>query len=157
MPSIPKALCVLCAEAKQQTSLTEWCEVKAGASPLDSQKNRPSAGIPQDPDLQDNEGDSVFSQMVISPATLLLLLSTSSCHKKQKQITFTCAYRVRKMWPRLSHGCWRKWTLASQTSFCSRTQMPLCSSLTWLPMRTPVVRCLQTHWRIHTTGSFINL
>lgn len=57
-------VCALCAEAKQQTSLIEWCEVKVGVSPPECRKNRQSASVPQEADLLDSGGDSVFSQMV---------------------------------------------------------------------------------------------
>ncbi|XP_026778235.2 3'-5' RNA helicase YTHDC2 isoform X2 [Pangasianodon hypophthalmus] len=69
-------------EAKQQTSLTEWCEVKAGVSPPVSQKNRQSAGVLEDADLLDNGGDSVFSQMSEKDVTSLepwLLKEMDAC------------------------------------------------------------------------------
>ncbi|XP_060769254.1 3'-5' RNA helicase YTHDC2 isoform X2 [Neoarius graeffei] len=69
-------------EAKQQTSLTEWCEVKAGVSPPESQKNRTSAGVLQDTDLLDSGGDSVFSQMSEKDVTSLepwLLKEMDTC------------------------------------------------------------------------------
>lgn len=68
---------VLCAEAKQQMSLTEWCEVKAGVSPPETQRNWHSAGILQDAELLDNGGDSVFNQMVISPAKFFFFQSVN--------------------------------------------------------------------------------
>ncbi|XP_062844381.1 3'-5' RNA helicase YTHDC2 [Trichomycterus rosablanca] len=58
-------------EAKQQTSLTHWCEVKEGVSRQESHRNRQPAGMLQDNDLLDDGGDSVFSQMSEKDAALL--------------------------------------------------------------------------------------
>ncbi|KAF7688481.1 3'-5' RNA helicase YTHDC2 isoform X2 [Silurus meridionalis] len=69
-------------EAKQQTSLTEWCEVKESVSPSDSRKTRQSDAVLQDTDLLDNGGDSVFSQMNEKDVTSLepwLLKEMDTC------------------------------------------------------------------------------
>ncbi|KAK3527693.1 hypothetical protein QTP86_034156 [Hemibagrus guttatus] len=69
-------------EAKQQTSLTEWCAVKAGVSRRESQRNQHSASVLQDTDLLDNGGDSVFSQMSEKDVTSLepwLLKEMDNC------------------------------------------------------------------------------
>ncbi|GAA6095870.1 3'-5' RNA helicase YTHDC2 isoform X1 [Tachysurus ichikawai] len=69
-------------EAKQQTSLTEWCEVKAGASPPESQKKQHSDTVLPDTDLLDNGGDSVFCQMSEKDVTSLepwLVKEMDSC------------------------------------------------------------------------------
>ncbi|KAI5615726.1 putative ATP-dependent RNA helicase YTHDC2 isoform X1 [Silurus asotus] len=69
-------------EEKQQTSLTEWCEVKESVSPSDSRKTRQSAAVLQDTDLLDNGGDSVFSQMNEKDVTSLepwLLKEMDTC------------------------------------------------------------------------------
>lgn len=60
---------VLSAEAKQQMSLTEWCDLKAGVSQQESQRKLHSVSVLQDTDLLDNGGDSVFSQMVVFSAS----------------------------------------------------------------------------------------
>ncbi|XP_058239188.1 3'-5' RNA helicase YTHDC2 [Hemibagrus wyckioides] len=69
-------------EAKQQMSLTEWCEVKAGISRQESQRKLHSASVLQDTDLLDNGGDSVFSQMSEKDVTSLepwLLREMDNC------------------------------------------------------------------------------
>ncbi|XP_017315800.1 3'-5' RNA helicase YTHDC2 isoform X2 [Ictalurus punctatus] len=69
-------------EAKQQTSLIEWCEVKVGVSPPECRKNRQSASVPQEADLLDSGGDSVFSQMSEKDVTSLepwLLKEMDAC------------------------------------------------------------------------------
>ncbi|XP_072550527.1 3'-5' RNA helicase YTHDC2 isoform X2 [Salminus brasiliensis] len=50
-------------EEKQQTSLTEWCEVKEGVSRQEPPRNRPPACVLQENDLLYDGGDSVFSQL----------------------------------------------------------------------------------------------
>uniref|UniRef100_W5KNU3 RNA helicase n=1 Tax=Astyanax mexicanus TaxID=7994 RepID=W5KNU3_ASTMX len=50
-------------EEKQQTSLTEWCEVKEGVSRPEPQRDRRPACVLQENDLLYDGGDSVFSQL----------------------------------------------------------------------------------------------
>ncbi|XP_076867546.1 3'-5' RNA helicase YTHDC2 isoform X2 [Brachyhypopomus gauderio] len=69
-------------EERQQTSLTEWCEVKEGSSRPKCQRDRPPVCIQQDNDLLDDGGDSVFSQLSEKDVTALepwLMKEMDSC------------------------------------------------------------------------------
>ncbi|KAL7835114.1 hypothetical protein SRHO_G00293610 [Serrasalmus rhombeus] len=50
-------------EERQQTSLTEWCEVKEGVSRPESQRDKLPACILQENDLLDDGGESVVSHL----------------------------------------------------------------------------------------------
>uniref|UniRef100_A0AAR2LMR3 RNA helicase n=1 Tax=Pygocentrus nattereri TaxID=42514 RepID=A0AAR2LMR3_PYGNA len=50
-------------EERQQTSLTEWCEVKEGVSRPESQRDKLPTCILQENDLLDDGGESVFSHL----------------------------------------------------------------------------------------------
>ncbi|KAI4886479.1 hypothetical protein NFI96_011911 [Prochilodus magdalenae] len=69
-------------EEKQQTSLTEWCEVKEGFSRPEPQRDRPPACVLQENDLLDDGGESVFSQLNEKDVTSLepwLLKEMDTC------------------------------------------------------------------------------
>lgn len=53
----------VCTEARQQTSLTEWCD--ASQTPVRQREREKTPGcVLQENDLLDDGGDGVFSQMV---------------------------------------------------------------------------------------------
>lgn len=84
---------VLSSEAKQQMSLTEWCDVKAGVSQRESQRKLHSASVLQDTDLLDNGGDSVFSQMVIFSASSVFFSRRSrSVNHDSRKMNYFCLY-----------------------------------------------------------------
>uniref|UniRef100_A0A4W4GI73 RNA helicase n=1 Tax=Electrophorus electricus TaxID=8005 RepID=A0A4W4GI73_ELEEL len=69
-------------EERQQTSLTEWCELKAGLSQPKCQRDRLPIRILQENELLDDGGDSVFSQLSEKDVTTLepwLMKEMDSC------------------------------------------------------------------------------
>lgn len=58
-------------EARQQTSLTEWCDARQTVSQREGQKEKTPACVLQENDLLDDGGDSVFSQMVFLQFTAI--------------------------------------------------------------------------------------
>uniref|UniRef100_A0A8B9HP93 RNA helicase n=1 Tax=Astyanax mexicanus TaxID=7994 RepID=A0A8B9HP93_ASTMX len=76
-------------EEKQQTSLTEWCEVKEGVSRPEPQRDRRPACVLQENDLLYDGGDSVFSQLVILQLAYLLNLFGISLDYRHSETSAT--------------------------------------------------------------------